>query len=121
MFFPLSLHAFLFFNETNFVGYLELMATMKKLHEAFVSLCGRVHTVHSSLQNYKQEFLANRRRITGDTLDIFANKSSPSNTFSSTASTCKVASGPAPFGGSFFTSTAWHLINTNRYDPNNDV
>lgn len=76
----------------------ELMGTMKKLHEAFILLAGRVHTIHTTLQNYKDDYLTYRRRVLGDPLDIFAkgNSSSKSSTINQLN---KIGSGPSPFGG----------------------
>nr|CAG4635052.1 EOG090X0D34 [Alona affinis] len=76
----------------------ELMGTMKKLHEAFVLLAGRVHTIHTTLQNYKDDYLTYRRRVHGDSVDIFSKgqmavKSSVVNQLN------KIGSGPSPFGG----------------------
>jgi len=75
------------------------MGTMKKLHEAFILLAGRFHTIHTTLQNYKDDYLTHRRRVLGDPVDIFAkgNSSSKSSTINQLN---KIGSGPSPFGGS---------------------
>ena len=83
----------------------ELMGTMKKLHEAFVLLVGRVHTIHSALQNYKDDYLTYRRRVLGDSTDIFANKTGAGTTLTMVSHLNKIASGPSPFGGIHFISS----------------
>nr|CAG4638723.1 EOG090X0D34 [Cyclestheria hislopi] len=92
----------------------ELMATMKKLHEAFVSLAGRVHTIHSALQNCKDDYLTYRRRIHGDSTDIFSSKGSSSLKMNAGMRLSKVGSGPTPFGGTsdLLSCTLTHLINS---------
>ena len=75
------------------------MGTMKKLHEAFVLLVGRVHTIHSALQNYKDDYLTYRRRVLGDSTDIFADKTAASSTLTTMNQLSKIGSGPSPFGG----------------------
>jgi len=72
---------------------------MKKLHEAFVLLVGRVHTIHSALQNYKDDYLTYRRRVLGDSTDIFADKTAASSTLTTMNQLSKIGSGPSPFGG----------------------
>nr|CAG4649666.1 EOG090X0D34 [Scapholeberis mucronata] len=77
----------------------ELMGTMKKLHEAFVLLAGRVHVIHTSLQNYKDDYLTYRRRVLGDPTDIFASKSHTATKSALVSQLNKIGSGPSPFGG----------------------
>lgn len=77
----------------------ELMGTMKKLHEAFVLLAGRVHMIHTTLQNYKDDYLTYRRRVLNDPTDIFASKSHVSSKSSLVSQLNKIGSGPSPFGG----------------------
>ena len=74
------------------------METMKKLHEAFLLLCGRVHQVHSALQNCKDDYLSYRRRFLGDPADIFAPKGSAAAK-SSGQMASRGGIGPSPFGG----------------------
>nr|CAG4642024.1 EOG090X0D34 [Eurycercus lamellatus] len=76
----------------------ELMGTMKKLHEAFVLLAGRIHTIHTSLQNYKADYLTYRRRVMGDPSDIFAKKGGHATKSSVVSQLNKIESGPSPFG-----------------------
>lgn len=78
---------------------LELMGTMKKLHEAFVLLAGRVHMIHTSLQNYKDDYLTYRRRVLNDPTDIFASKSHAPSKSVLVSQLNKIGSGPSPFGG----------------------
>lgn len=75
------------------------MGTMKKLHEAFVLLAGRVHMIHTTLQNYKDDYLTYRRRVLNDPTDIFASKSHVSSKSSLVSQLNKIGSGPSPFGG----------------------
>jgi nucleoporin p58/p45 len=76
------------------------MGTMKKLHEAFMLLAGRVHTVHTALQNYKEDYLTHRRRVLGDPTDIFATSKGHASAKSAVVSQLnKIGSGPFPFGG----------------------
>nr|CAG4650466.1 EOG090X0D34 [Sida crystallina] len=78
----------------------ELMDTMKKLHEAFLLLCGRVQSVHSALQNCKDDYLSYRRRFLGDSTDIFAPKGSVGvKTALASQLQSRAGTGPSPFGG----------------------
>lgn len=77
------------------------MSTMKKLHEAFVLLAGKVHNLHSTLQNYKDDYLAYRRRALGDSTDIFAKKDCPSSQSRLRLNQPIAGVGPSPFGGRF--------------------
>lgn len=72
---------------------------MKKLHEAFVLLAGRVHMIHTSLQNYKDDYLTYRRRVLGDPTDIFATKGHTTTKSALVSQLNKIGSGPSPFGG----------------------
>ena len=73
---------------------------MKKLHEAFMLLAGRVHTVHTALQNYKEDYLTHRRRVMGDSTDIFASSKGHTSAKSAVVTQLnKIGSGPFPFGG----------------------
>ena len=78
----------------------ELMGTMKKLHEALVLLAGRVHAIHTALQNYKDDYSTYRRRVLGDPVDIFS-KGSGGQAVKSTGvgGSQMMGSGPSPFGG----------------------
>ena len=75
------------------------MGTMKKLHEAFVLLVGRVHTIHSALQNCKDDYLTFRRRVAGDSADIFTNKAATITKMTTIHQFNKIGCGPSPFGG----------------------
>ena len=75
------------------------MGTMKKLHEAFVLLAGRVHVIHTSLQNYKDDYLTYRRRVLGDPTDIFSTKGHVTTKSALVSQLNKIGSGPSPFGG----------------------
>lgn len=75
------------------------MGTMKKLHEAFVLLAGRVHMIHTTLQNYKDDYLTYRRRVLGDPTDIFATKGQTNPKSALVSQLNKIGSGPSPFGG----------------------
>nr|CAG4637334.1 EOG090X0D34 [Ceriodaphnia reticulata] len=92
----------------------ELMGTMKKLHEAFVLLAGRVHVIHTSLQNYKDDYLTYRRRVLGDPTDIFASKGHVTTKSALVSQLNKIGSGPSPFGGTSdpLSRTLNHLTNT---------
>lgn len=74
------------------------MGTMKKLHEAFVLLAGRIQTIHTTLQNYKDDYLTYRRRVLGDSTDIFA-KGHATTKSTVISQLNKIGSGPSPFGG----------------------
>ncbi|XP_046452713.1 nucleoporin p58/p45-like isoform X1 [Daphnia pulex] len=91
----------------------ELMGTMKKLHEAFVLLAGRVHMIHTSLQNYKDDYLTYRRRVLNDPTDIFASKSHAPSKSVLVSQLNKIGSGPSPFGGTSdpLSRTLSHLTN----------
>lgn len=74
---------------------------MKKLHEAFVLLAGRVHNIHTTLQNYKDDYLTYRRRVGGDASDIFARKGGQASQSKLAGSQTGNGVGPSPFGGGF--------------------
>lgn len=52
----------------------ELNDSMKRLHECFVALAGRLQLVHSSMSTLKQNHLEIRRKKTNDFIDIFDRK-----------------------------------------------
>nr|CAG4643486.1 EOG090X0D34 [Ilyocryptus agilis] len=94
----------------------ELMGTMKKLHEAFILLAGRVHMIHTSLQNYKEDYLTYRRRTLGETVDIFAGKTSNMSEKLSFIQNQMKRSGPSPFGVTSgpVSRTLYHLNGTGQ-------
>lgn len=62
-------------------------------------LAGRVHVIHTSLQNYKDDYLTYRRRVLGDPADIFASKGHVTSKSALVSQLNKIGSGPSPFGG----------------------
>ncbi|XP_060530262.1 nuclear pore complex protein Nup58 isoform X2 [Cylas formicarius] len=79
----------------------DLALGMRRLHETFVALAGRLQSVHSQVESQKEAFLNIRKALTNDTSNPFDSLGSPqsiaSNLKSPSQSAPKVATGPTPF------------------------
>ncbi|XP_039294621.1 nucleoporin p58/p45 [Nilaparvata lugens] len=82
----------------------ELLTALRRLHESFVALAGRLQLVHQMVTAEKQRHLAMRRHFLKDTTDIFLRDSASSDqSAAAKRSVVGVATGPTPFsslGGS---------------------
>lgn len=77
---------------------------MRRLHETFVALAGRLQSVHSQVESQKETYLNIRKQIYNDYTNPFeklikVNNESIMKTINATKiySSPKVASGPTPF------------------------
>nr|CAG4644286.1 EOG090X0D34 [Lepidurus arcticus] len=92
----------------------ELIEMLKKVHEAFVALAGRLYTIHEAIREQKAKFLQ-RRRDFGDTSDVFANKTNYRAL--NLQNKPKRLAGPSPFGdgNDALTRTMANLANATHY------
>jgi hypothetical protein len=80
----------------------ELALAMRRLHDSFVALAGRLQTVHNSVETQKEQYLNLRKYFLKDSTNVFeehAKKSAggglkPSNSIN-------VSPGPTPFSGNY--------------------
>ncbi|KAK9738315.1 hypothetical protein QE152_g9933 [Popillia japonica] len=80
----------------------DLAAGMRKLHETFIALAGRLQTVHSQVENQKEQYLKFRKNLLNDDTNTFEMPKMHNNAVSINLSTFaykppSVASGPSPF------------------------
>ncbi|KAI4462878.1 nucleoporin p58/p45 nucleoporin-like protein 1 [Holotrichia oblita] len=80
----------------------DLAAGMRKLHETFIALAGRLQTVHSQVESQKEQYLKFRKNLLNDDTNTFEMPKMHNNTVSINLSTFaykppSVASGPSPF------------------------
>ncbi|XP_050298824.1 nuclear pore complex protein Nup58-like isoform X2 [Anthonomus grandis grandis] len=98
----------------------DLSTGMKRLHETFVALAGRLHSIHSQVSTQKETYLNVRRHVLHDSTNPFDKlvKNPEFNVASMTtfSSPPRVASGPTPFNNlafrSFNPGTAQHQHTT---------
>ncbi|XP_076315978.1 nucleoporin p58/p45-like [Tachypleus tridentatus] len=75
----------------------ELTLIIKRLYETFIALAAQVQTVNEAVQNQKDQFLAFRRQVHGDNVDIFnSQKKIPTKTTNYMLKH-PITVGPAPF------------------------
>lgn len=76
---------------------------MRRLHETFVALAGRLQSVHSQVESQKETYLNIRKQIYNDHTNPFEKLASAQNTtvnqinVSKIYSPPKVGTGPTPF------------------------
>lgn len=51
--------------------FLELAVGMRRLHDTFVALAGRLHSVHTQVESQKEQYLNLRKYILKDPTNIF--------------------------------------------------
>lgn len=93
---------------------------MRRLHEAFVALAGRLQSVHSQVDRQKQEYLNFRKYFLNDATNVFEKPNSEAEVMNMTLSGLKytpptLASGPTPFNS--ITSTSFNLIQNQSQPP----
>nr|CAH7729222.1 unnamed protein product [Callosobruchus chinensis] len=77
----------------------DLALGMRRLHETFVALAGRLQSVHSQVESQKEHYLSLRRQLYHDNLNPFEKTAPEPNVTvkSPTYSLPTVATGPTPF------------------------
>lgn len=82
-----------------FIYILDLALGMRRLHETFVALAGRLQSVHSQVEAQKEAYLNIRKQIYNDYTNPFNNLVKTNNVINTPRiySPPKVATGPTPF------------------------
>ncbi|XP_022903119.2 nuclear pore complex protein Nup58 [Onthophagus taurus] len=80
----------------------DLAMGLRRLHESFVALAGRLQSVHTQVQSQKEQYLNLRKYMLHDDTNIFEKNNSKSETLNIslndiTYKPSAVASGPSPF------------------------
>ncbi|CAH1138849.1 unnamed protein product [Phyllotreta striolata] len=78
----------------------DLHLGMRRLHESFVALAGRLHSVHNQVESQKEAYVMTRRNLFNDHSNPFENLYTPANVnFQDVLHRTppKVATGPTPF------------------------
>ncbi|XP_057657708.1 nuclear pore complex protein Nup58 [Diorhabda carinulata] len=77
----------------------DLAVGMRRLHESFVALAGRLHSVHSQVESQKEAYLQTTRQLYNDNSNPFDSLYKPEESFKHILSYSppKVATGPTPF------------------------
>ncbi|CAH1112555.1 unnamed protein product [Psylliodes chrysocephalus] len=78
----------------------DLHLGMRRLHESFVALAGRLHSVHNQVESQKEAYLNTRKQLFNDNSNPFENMLNPIEVnFESMLHRTppKVATGPTPF------------------------
>lgn len=77
----------------------DLALGMRRLHESFVALAGRLHSVHSQVESQKEAYLQTKRQFHNDHSNPFDSLYKPEESFKQILSYSppKVATGPTPF------------------------
>nr|CAG4652151.1 EOG090X0D34 [Triops cancriformis] len=93
----------------------ELVQMLKKVHEAFIALAGRLYTVHEAVREQKTKFVQRRREL-GDSSDIFTDKTQ--NKGLGVFSKPRRLAGPSPFGdgNDVLTRTMANLASATHYN-----
>lgn len=92
---------------------------MRKLHETFVALAGRLQSVHSEVETQKEQYLNLRKYMFNDETNVFE-KSLPQNEILSLENISdlpsRIAAGPTPFN-SFMNSSVVQQIQAQNPPP----
>lgn len=82
-----------------FFKFSELSVGMRRLHDTFVALAGRLQSVHSQVESQKEQYLNLRKYILKDPTDIFIQPPIKEPVLVSNVSNIKghLISGPTPF------------------------
>ncbi|CAH1974070.1 unnamed protein product [Acanthoscelides obtectus] len=76
----------------------DLALGMRRLHETFVALAGRLQSVHGQVESQKEHYRTLRKQLLNDTSDPFEKIAPEANVVKSpTYNIPKVATGPTPF------------------------
>lgn len=74
---------------------------MRRLHDTFVALAGRLHSVHTQVESHKEQYLNLRKYILKDPTNIFLKPENKEEEALESVlkglSTNKTVSGPTPF------------------------
>lgn len=93
---------------------------MRKLHETFVALAGRLQSIHSEVETHKEQYLNLRKYMFHDETNVFE-RSLPQNEILSLENINKLPSkvavaGPTPFN-SFMNSSVVQQIQAQNPPP----
>jgi nucleoporin p58/p45 len=78
----------------------ELTLTMRRLHDSFIALAGRLQTVHNSVETQKEQYLNLRKYFLKDSTNVFEEQSKKSlGGMKPVVSGVKISPGPTPFSG----------------------
>ena len=77
----------------------ELALAMKRLHDSFVALAGRLQTVHNSVEMQKEQYLNLRKYFLKDTTNVFEEQAKKPSSGIKPVTSMKIAPGPTPFSG----------------------
>lgn len=86
---------------------------MRRLHETFVALAGRLQSLHSQVELQKEEYLRFRKNILHDTTNVFEMPNSHNEALNIAINSLRysppmLASGPTPFNN--VTATSFALL-----------
>jgi len=86
---------------TGMHSFSELTLTMRRLHDSFIALAGRLQTVHNLVETQKEQYLNLRKYFLKDSTNVFEEqaKKSPSGGVKPVVTGVKIAPGPTPFSG----------------------
>jgi nucleoporin p58/p45 len=97
-------------------SFSELALTMRRLHDSFIALAGRLQTVHNSVETQKEQYLNLRKYFLKDSTNVFEEqaKKSFSGGVRPVVSSIKISPGPTPFSGNhiyvFLRMTIWYAM-----------
>jgi len=80
----------------------ELALAMRRLHDSFVALAGRLQTVHNSVEMQKEQYLNLRKYFLKDSTNVFEEQAKKSTAGGiKPVSGVKISPGPTPFSGNY--------------------
>lgn len=96
----------------------ELALTMRRLHDSFIALAGRLQTVHNSVETQKEQYLNLRKYFLKDSTNVFEEqaKKSLSGGVKPVVSGVKISPGPTPFSV-LGNQHGFGLLPTNTTEP----
>jgi nucleoporin p58/p45 len=78
----------------------ELALAMRRLHDSFVALAGRLQTVHNSVEMQKEQYLNLRKYFLKDSTNVFEEQAKKSaGGAMKPFNGVKISPGPTPFSG----------------------
>jgi nucleoporin p58/p45 len=79
----------------------ELALAMRRLHDSFVALAGRLQTVHNSVETQKEQYLNLRKYFLKDSTNVFEEhaRKSAGGVIKANSTGMNVSPGPTPFSG----------------------
>jgi hypothetical protein len=81
----------------------ELALAMRRLHDSFVALAGRLQTVHNSVETQKEQYLNLRKYFLKDSTNVFEEhaKKSAGGLIKANNNGINVSVSPTPFSGNY--------------------